>query len=110
MLEVLERSRQISLKLHTETPTDFKRLATSLIGKYRIALAPTPFCILVSHTIVESFFNHCRDQVELLEWRDEIAKSRDESPNAISNVVLLMRIANKVNWILKLSSIGYREG
>lgn len=39
-------------------------------------------------------------QVGLLEWRETLAKLRDENPQSIVNPVLLLRIANKVSYSL----------
>ncbi|PHJ21994.1 exosome component [Cystoisospora suis] len=76
---VLERSRDVCLKLHVELPFDASTEAEILLKKNRAGLSPLSYVVFIN----------------LLNWRDMTARRLDRSPISIATPAHLLLLAQK---------------
>ncbi|KEP65536.1 UNVERIFIED_CONTAM: 3'-5' exonuclease domain-containing protein [Hammondia hammondi] len=79
MMFTMERSRDVCLKLHVEAPFDAPAEAEVLLKRTRAGLSPLSYVVFI----------------ELLKWRDTLARRLDRSPVSLATPAHLLLLAQK---------------
>ncbi|RQX72010.1 3'-5' exonuclease domain-containing protein, partial [Toxoplasma gondii CAST] len=79
MMFTMERSRDVCLKLHVEAPFDAPAEAEALLKRTRAGLSPLSYVVFI----------------ELLKWRDTLARRLDRSPVSLATPAHLLLLAQK---------------